>query len=204
MRSISILLMVVALFSAPGVNAEPLCERLAADPLLLKSERKYLLGLCEAEIAKHPGPIVLVEGGFLPFPEHFYLRIPTRSSIELSSGLLLRITGYEEALNWPYSTIRITQSSESLSGRLSSERLIESPGLDWASRMCLLPIDLQYFEESWPGTSFVGQFFRLHIGRTEILLSGDSRNLAVVLAETYARWNCVGVERQHQDNDHFR
>lgn len=190
MKKLLKLLSITVLISPSYVSAGLLCDQLSADPLFAEPEREYLLSLCGTELAVHSGPIVFMEGGFLPFPEHFYLRVPTGPEIKLASGQLARIGSYEEALRWPYGTVRIVKNDDGQLGREQSVQLIESYGLSWSSRQCALPISLEFIEKTVPGWEFVGQFHRLRIGSTVVLLGGGSENLAIVLAETFARLNC--------------
>lgn len=201
MNKFLIILYVVALFIPPDANADLLCERLKADPSFAESEREYLLNLCDTKLIDHSGPIVFIEGGFLPLPEHFYLTVPDGPEIKMASGQLTKMKTYEDAIKWPYGTIHITQNEVNQPENEQSIELIESAGLSWSSLQCELPITLESFEKAAPGWEFVGQFYRLRIGGTAILLGGGSENLAVTLTETFARLNCDEQARSTHKTD---
>ncbi|NBD95121.1 MAG: hypothetical protein GVY11_01415 [Gammaproteobacteria bacterium] len=167
------------------------CESLRNDEVEVGHERQYLLRLCDATPSSHAGPIISIEGGFLPVLEQFYFRIPADNEIELFSGRSPKITSYKERVNWPYGVIWIRKYEEEERDPDAGSPVHQNQDvLSTASEACDMVFSLSEYEESAPHLDFTLIKHELRIGDSLVVLGGGSQHLAAVLAEVYVQWNC--------------
>lgn len=168
------------------------CDSIRDRAVDVGHERQYLLRLCNATPSNHAGPIISIEGGFLPILGEFYFKIPEDNEIELFSGRSPKITSYKERVDWPYGVIWIRkfEEAERDPGAVTSEH--QNPGvLSTASEACDMAFSLSKYEESAPDLDFTLIKHELRIGNSLVVLGGGSQHLAAVLAEVYVHWNCA-------------
>lgn len=185
------LIAIVLLLWSHTVIAVGICDRLSSDRSFAESERNYLVALCSVEIEEHEGPLVRIEGGFLPLPKQFYLKIPDSEVVLLSSAWQVNQGSLKEIEEWPFGTVQISRQSRVANREDIEFDHISSSTLDSASDSCALPMKLREFRHSLTDSKYITEFYELRIGETFVLLGGGSRNFAFVLADNFARLNCA-------------
>jgi len=190
---LEILVVVLGLSGGYDFSDEGYCSRIRSGALQVEEERAYLLELCNAEIASHEGPIVLIEGGFLPILKNYYLMIPDGNDITLSSSRAVRGQSFSELTKWPYGSIWISRADtgEQRPSVFDLEEVNSRLLMDY-SKACNMDFRLLAGQASHASTEFSTQIYELVIGESLIRMSRGSIHLAMVSAETYARINCRG------------
>ena len=187
-------IVVILVFGSSCAMATLQCEQLRNETLPVPEyEREHLVDLCDATLDQHKGPIVSMEGGFLPFPDQFYVQIPERAHVELASGAVIRAGSIEEMENWPYGVVEIGDLSEFYYYKRSGStniNVVESQGVKHARNRCSIPIEVIDFDRSHPSLSAIFDYQEIHLGDTAVLLIDGSVYLAIALVETFARLNC--------------
>lgn len=188
------MLLAILLNMSPGTGSlkeDTYCYEISSGEAEVGEERAYLERFCQIELATHKGVVAAVEGGFLPFLEEFYLMVPERSEIYLSSSGSFRNATFAELVHWPYGSIWIYRSDWLEEERIETAlKVVESSYLTNVSESCDKVVRLSFGEVSGEQLEFTFEVYELRIGDTVIRMSQASVAFAVVIAETFKRINC--------------
>lgn len=178
-------------------SAEPfpessLCFEIKSGVADVGEELAYLERLCDIEIDSHRGVVASVEGGFLPFLEEFYLKVPERNEIYLSASRSFRDRTFDQLVQWPYGSIWIFRADwvEEDRPKLALSA-VDSPYLVNVAKDCNKGVELSHGIVSGDQLDFEFVVHELKIGNTVIRMSQASEAFAIVIAETFRRLNCL-------------